>query len=142
MDIKAFLAENVGEKRQETFPLSDRFLHDGKPASVCVRGISEGENEAIRQSAYYQKKDGTTGIQRDLYYKRLVAASTVEPDLKSDALWKSWGVYSAEALIDRMFTAGEYAALLSKVLWVNGFSESDEALKKEIKKGFAGETAN
>ena len=41
-----------------------------------------------------------------------------------------------------MFTAGEYATLLSKVLWVNGFSKSDEALKNELKKEFAGETAN
>ena len=122
---------DIGEELVEvrTSALDEPFL---------VRAITEGENKAIRKSCKKVIIDQKTRqrqeyTDQDLYNNKLVIACCVEPNFK-DAEWQaSKGVMGAEALLDKVLTAGEFSDLLLGVLKVNGFDDDINELVNEAK---------
>ena len=100
--------------------------------------ISEGENKAIRKSCKKVIIDQKTRqrqeyTDQDLYNNKLVIACCVEPNFK-DADWQAAkGVMGAEALLDKVLTAGQFSDLLMGVLRVNGFDDDINDLVDEAK---------
>ena len=108
------------------------------PDPFLVRAITEGENKAIRKSCKKVIIDQKTRqrqeyTDQDLYNNKLVVACCVEPNFK-DAEWQAAkGVMGAEALLDKVLTAGEFSDLLMGVLRVNGFDDDINDLVDEAK---------
>lgn len=75
-----------------------------------IRAISQAENVEI------WKKSGENPKR---YESMVLAASVVFPDLKGADLQDSYGVMGAENLLEKMLTAGEFAALQDAVEAVN-----------------------
>ena len=146
MDLQAFLKPQVLPAAEADVVLSGRFKGaDGEPEAFHLKGISEEENAFLRRSCQKPGKglEGP-GFDRERYLRKFTAACVTWPDLKSEALQRSWGVIGEEALIGAMLTAGEYAKLLRAAQEVCGFITAGEAdgVKSELKNGLSGETAN
>ena len=145
MDLQAFLMPEVLPVREETVILSARFRNEQGPVGFTLRGISEEENAGIKRSC--QKRGGALSaptLDRERYIRRFTAACVVFPDLRDQRLQESWGVIGEEALLGKMLTAGEFAALFSAAQRVCGFLSAEEAgkVKAELKKDSPAETGS
>ena len=135
MDLQAFFADQISPLPELSFHLSDRF-----PENFHIRAISEEENALLRRKTI---KDSSSG-ELDLtdYLSKLAAACVVCPDLNNASLQRSWGVIGSEALLKKMLSAGEYAALLAKVQSLCGFDVNVTRLADDIKKEPCGAMQN
>jgi len=137
MDISVFLNRNRIEKKNEFFAASESF-RDGEEVILWeIRALSGSEEERIRSLCMrqVQKKNGgyTEELDYNKYLSKIAAASTVYPDLFSEELQISYGVWGEEQLLKEMLSAGEYIAYLKKVKEVNGFNKSNRELIDESK---------
>ncbi|WP_068773456.1 phage portal protein [Paenibacillus sp. FJAT-26967] len=136
--LSMFFAQNASVDTEETVEVSYRFKDkDGKNVSWKIRSITEEENQECRKAAT-RKVKGKGGMympemDTNEYLARLVVASVAFPNLKDAELLKSYGVMAAEKLVVKMLLPGEYAVLLEKVQAVNGFDQSVNDLKDEVK---------
>lgn len=125
--LHAFLSGNAAPVEHVRTAVSHRFRDEnGAPILWELRALSEAENEALRKSCTRIVKNKRTETEKtdfNLYTGRLVAACVVFPDLGDAALQDSYGVLGADALVKKMLTAGEYAALLEKVQEINGYDK-------------------
>ena len=107
---EAFYQENARAFRERECSIAPRFQQDGKEMLWKIRAISQAENVEI------WKKSGENPKR---YESMVLAASVVFPDLKGADLQDSYGVMGAENLLEKMLTAGEFAALQDAVEAVN-----------------------
>ena len=107
---EAFYKENAKVFRVTECSIAPRFQQDGKEMLWKIRAISQAENVEI------WKKSGENPKR---YESMVLAASVVFPDLKGADLQDSYGLMGAENLLDKMLTAGEFAALQDAVEAVN-----------------------
>lgn len=108
------------------------------PFPFVVKTISEAENKLIRKSCQtveYNKKTHQKELQTDTtaYLTKLVVACTVDPNFKDADLQENYGVVGAEALVEKILTPGQYAALLQAVNDINSFDNDMEELIGEAK---------
>lgn len=108
------------------------------PFPFVVKTITEAENKVIRKSCQtteYNKKTHQKEVQTDsqAYLTRLVVACTVDPCFKDAALQEAYGVVGAEALVEKLLTPGQYAALLQAVNDINSFDTDMQELVDEAK---------
>lgn len=108
------------------------------PFPFVVKTISEAENKLIRKSCQtveYNKKTHQKELQTDTnaYLTKLVVACTVDPNFKDADLQEYYGVVGAEALVEKILTPGQYAALLQAVNDINSFDNDMEELIDEAK---------
>lgn len=108
------------------------------PFPFVVKTISEAENKLIRKSCQtveYNKKTHQKELQTDTnaYLTKLVVACTVDPNFKDADLQENYGVVGAEALVEKILTPGQYAALLQAVNDINSFDNDMEELIDEAK---------
>lgn len=118
--LSAFLAQNT--KKVETYkhPVTDRILgEDGKPMPWEYGCITGKENNELRKR-FENNNEGYTAA--------LVAKCTIFPDLQNAELQDSYGVKSAEDLIQTMLISGEYAGYVNKVLEANKFIVTPEKI--------------
>lgn len=142
MNLTAFLAENAIKPESTFYVVSPRFLSEeqdeqGKPLPMRweIKPITSEEDEEIRRESTRRvlvpgKKNlyqSETDV--NLYTGKLAAACTAFPNLHDKALQDSYHVKSAEALLKRMLTPGEYANYVMKIQEVCGF---DIALQDEV----------
>ena len=92
MDLQAFLKPQVLPAAEADIVLSGRFRGaDGEPEAFHLKGISEEENAFLRRSCQKPGKglEGP-GFDRERYLRKFTAACVTWPDLKSEALQRSW----------------------------------------------------
>lgn len=130
MNIKNFMIEAVGVTEEVKFErLVDPFI---------IEAISEAENEKMKKvhTKKIRNKSGqiTKDLNVDAYADSLLVRCIKSPDLHSaelQAFYKTDG--SASDTLKTMLFSGEYANLSKKVLELNGFGETEEEIKDEVK---------
>lgn len=133
-------ANKIEQKNERYAPTASLQDENGKPLEWEFKKISTKENEELRDSCtieipvkgkpnLYRQKTNTAQ-----YIAKLIAASTVYPDLLDAELQDSYGVKTPEELLYAMVDdAGEYQEL---TLWVQnfqGFSKSFDDKVDEAK---------
>lgn len=131
------LQDFLMQDKEETTLTSEVAL-SGFPYPFKVKGITEGENKALRKSCQKTTFDKSTHqksteLDSDLYCNRLVVACCEEPNFKDADLQKKFGVMGAEALVDKIFNPGQFETLLLAVREVNGFADDVNELRDEAK---------
>lgn len=139
-DFKAFFAENVIAKENVKFVVSDRFKDEnGKPIEWELKILTAREEEMIRADCTRRIPTGgksrsyTEKFDSQLYIKKLVSYCVVYPNLNNAELQNSYGVVSAEDLIQAMLISGEYINLMKEVMEINKLSDDFEELVDEAK---------
>lgn len=108
------------------------------PFPFVVKTITEAENKEIQRSCQtteYNKRTHQKTSQTDTqaYLTKLVVACTVDPCFKDAELQETYGVVGAEALVEKLFTPGQYAQLLQAVNDINCFDTNMQELVDEAK---------
>lgn len=108
------------------------------PYPFVVKTITEAENKLIRKSCQtteFNKKTHQKEVTTDsqLYVSKLVVACTVDPCFKDAELQAAYGVVGAEALVEKLLTPGQYAALVQAVNDLNSFDTDMQELVDEAK---------
>lgn len=130
MNIKSFMIEVVGDTKEVKIERFDE--------PFIIEAISETENDRLKKvhTIKRRSKAGNTvkDLDTDKYGDALLARCVKSPDLQNaelQAFFKTEG--SVTDTLKAMLLAGEYANLTKEVLELNGFSESEEELKDEVK---------
>lgn len=124
------MMEVVGDTKEVKL---DRFEEP-----FVIEAISETENDRLKKvhTTKRRSKAGNTvkDLDTDKYGDALLARCVKTPDLQDaelQAYYKTEG--SATDTLKAMLLAGEYANLTKEVLELNGFNESEDELKDEVK---------
>ena len=130
--LSAFLHPvNTGEEKE--IVISKRFVDEaGNPVPFRIRPISQEENDAIsRQSRRTRKVNGQVQSYLDSseFSRRMVVAGTVEPDFRSKEMCDAYGVMDPLLVPGKMLLSGEYAALLSAITELSGFTDLEDEVK-------------
>lgn len=130
--LSAFLHPvNTGEEKE--IVISKRFVDEaGNPVPFRIRSISQEENDAIsRQSRRTRKVNGQVQSYLDSseFSRRMVVAGTVEPDFRSKEMCDAYGVMDPLLVPGKMLLSGEYAALLSAITELSGFTDLEDEVK-------------
>ena len=135
--LSAFFASAAKKIEKQTTIVSDRFTgEDGKPVPWEFACISAKDNAEIRRDCMRQipvpgrKNQYTREIDTDLYTARLVARCTLYPCLDDPQLQDSYGVKTAEELLQTMLTSGEFERYAAKVFEANGFAGTAELVEE------------
>lgn len=134
MSLSAFLKENVVDANEVIeFVVSDRFKdEEGNPIPWQLSPMTPSESLKSTDVATVVKGK-QADFKTDLYLMNIVTSTVKFPNLKSQELQDSYGVFTAEALIDKMLNASEFNKLLRKCQKVNGLDTDFEDLKDEVK---------
>lgn len=133
--LNSFFKQNKKDKNREiSVALSDSFVdEDGKVLEWVLKPVSGRTSRVLTEAATQVNKKGETVFKQAEYMHKLAVASIAFPDLNNAELQDSYGVMSAEDLLDEMLpTAEEYSSLLVKVNEVNSRKSVDE-LTEEAK---------
>lgn len=134
MSLTAFFKENVKNPFEEVeFVVSERFQEEGKPIPWKLRAMSPDKGLAGTDKALVVSVDGKSDFKISAYYKSVVIASVVYPNLYDKELQDSYGVLSPEALLDAMLSSKEFNQLLKKCQEINGLDKSFEDKKAQVK---------
>lgn len=129
-------ANKIEQKNERYAPTTSLQDENGKPLEWEFKKISTKENEELRDSCtieipvkgkpnLYRQKTNTAQ-----YIAKLIAASTVYPDLFDAELQDSYGVKTPEELLYAMVDdAGEYQEL---TLWVQNFQGFSKSLDDKV----------
>ena len=133
--LKAFLKQNKVEKENVKFAASKAFLdEDGKPIEWEIKPIKSRVAENIRAQCNKVVKGNKVQTDNAKFNRLFVAECTVFPNLNDAELQDSYGVMSAEELIQEMLdNDGEYQAYVKKCLEVSGYNMSDAELVETAK---------
>lgn len=110
-----FMVENVDITKQ--LVVSERFKGpDGKGVRWTIKAIPECVNKVLKNK---NMRNGQLDIKR--YQGDLMSACIVSPDLQNRALQDHYNAFTADELLGKMLTAGEYTYLESEIAKINGF---------------------
>ena len=133
-NFRLFMKENKKKKENEKYAATKSLVDEnGKPLEWEFKHISSTQNLAIRNDCTKEVQiTGKFGMYREktdnvLYIKKLIAESTVYPDLDDAELQASYGVQGAEDLLMELVDdPGEYSALAEFVQKMQGFKSVNE----------------
>lgn len=113
--------------------ISDRFKdEDGNVVPFRIKAITQEENDLISKKATKSyKENGQRYEYLDSvdYCRRLVVASTVDPDFRDKELCEGYGVLDPLQVPGKMLFSGEYAKLLQEIKALSGFDDLEEEAK-------------
>lgn len=113
--------------------ISDRFKdEDGNVVPFKIKAITQEENDLISKKATKSyKENGQRFEYLDSvdYCRRLVVASTVDPDFRDKELCEGYGVLDPLQVPGKMLFSGEYAKLLQEIKALSGFDDLEEEAK-------------
>lgn len=138
-NLSCFLSQNAVKIENSKIVVSKRFLEKGKPVEWEIRAITTEEEEALRKSCTKKvpvpgkRGQYTQETDFDLYLGKVAVACTVFPNLNDKELQDSYGVLSADALLKKMLTPGEYTEFQAKVQELNGFDTDFNDTVEEAK---------
>lgn len=137
-NFKMFMKGNKKKKENVKYaPTKSLVDENGKPLEWEFRHITSRENEALREECTTEVpvtgKYGTyrSKFNASAYITKLIAASTVVPDLYDGELQNSYGVMGVEDLLMEIVDdPGEYADLAAYVQKLQGFKTLQEDVDK------------
>lgn len=133
MSLSAFLKANKKENQSVMYVASKSFVDEnGNPLEWELKQISCKREASIKNTCSIKVKNGAD-FDADKYTLLLAAATVVSPNLNAKELQDSYGVMGADALLQEMLSPGELAALKMKTQEVNGYGQTMEELKEEVK---------
>lgn len=138
-NLSCFLKKNAVPLKNVKYVASKRFVDTDKtPVEWEIRIIDNDVDELIRKECTKTVPTGKRGqrtqeLDTDKYAAKLCAACTVFPNLNDASLQDDYGVKSADALLKKLLTPGEYTEYRAKVLEVNGYDMTMEDLVDEAK---------
>ena len=113
--------------------ISDRFKDEkGNVVPFKIKAITQEENDLISKKATKSyKENGQRYEYLDSvdYCRRLVVASTVDPDFRDKELCEGYGVLDPLQVPGKMLFSGEYSKLLQEIKAISGFGDLEEAAK-------------
>lgn len=113
--------------------ISDRFKDEkGNVVPFKIKAITQEENDLISKKATKSyKENGQRYEYLDSvdYCRRLVVASTVDPDFRDKELCEGYGVLDPLQVPGKMLFSGEYAKLLQEIKALSGFDDLEEEVK-------------
>ena len=133
------MSQNVIKAEPVEAVISERFRKEDGSAEVWRFGaITGAEDEELRREASVRRAaaDGlgayVTETDYNKYVGLLAARCVLYPDLTNVELQNSYKVYSPDALLKTMLTAGEFAEAAAVAQRASGFdmTEAVEAVKK------------
>lgn len=139
--FRMFMKANKVAKANEMYAPTESLLgEDGKPLAWEFRQISARENDGLREACTTEVQvKGKPNLYRpkvdtSKYVAKLIAASTVFPDLYDKELQDSYGAMTPEELVYAMVdNAGEYQNLAAWVQKYQGFTKGLDDLAEEAK---------
>ena len=141
VNLTAFFAENVEKAKPIKYVASKRIKDAaGNPIKWVLHPIPAGKDQELQAECQKPTQVKTGGravnlklLDTEKYNKKLIVASVAYPDLNNRQLQDSYGVMSAEDLLDVMLYGGEYRSLLLKVNEIND-ADADEAAEIDLAK--------
>lgn len=113
--------------------ISDRFKDEkGNVVPFKIKAITQEENDLISKKATKSyKENGQRYEYLDSvdYCRRLVVASTVDPDFRDKELCEGYGVLDPLQVPGKMLFSGEYSKLLQEIKAISGFDDLEEEAK-------------
>ena len=137
-NLKNFLMQNQIKTENVKYVASERFLDDGNnPIEWEIKAITNEEADVIRKECTRKTmaKNGTVSLDFDheTFGEKVVAKSTVYPELMNVELQESFGVMNEVDLLKKMLSFGEYSKYSKKVLEINGLGDTLEDKVEEAK---------
>ncbi len=132
-NLKLFLKENK-LKRENVFYRATESLKDESGEGVLweIRHISTTEDEKIREECIREGKN--SGIDYNLYMKKMAVRSVVYPPLYNAMLQDSYEVKTPEELIGKLIdNPGEYQEFIRFIQKLNGFDITMEKRVEQAK---------
>lgn len=130
--LSAFL-NPVQVQETRDIVISKRFVgEEGSPVPFRIRSLTQAENEALRKRSMKTRRvNGQAQEYLDSaeFSSRMIVAATVEPDFSSKELCDAYGALDPLMVPGKMLLAGEYAALMSAITDLCGFSDTAEDVK-------------
>ena len=132
--LQEFLMENKRDMNETT-----EIKVTGFPYPFIVKPITVEQNEMLTKMSTkvtFDKKSHqrTEYMDQSAYTKRLVSACCIDPNFRDAEFQATRGVTSAEDLIAKLFTNGQFSELVEGVLKVNDFNfETTDDLIEEAK---------
>lgn len=132
--FRLFMKENKKKKENVKYAATESLVDEsGKPLEWEFKHITSEQNLMIRNDCTREVQiTGKFGMYREktdnvMYVKKLIAESTVFPDLDDAELQESYGVQGAEDLLMELVDdPGEYADLAEFVQKMQGFKTLSE----------------
>ena len=110
---------------------------EGKPLEWEIKSLSSIEDDTLRKkhTKYSKNKKGVAAptLDTSAYLSNLVVDCVVFPDLRNAELIENWGVATAEDLINKMLTPGEYNELVLAIQDINGWDVDLSDLVDDVK---------
>lgn len=122
------------EQETKTIELKRLTKLTGTKFEISVKSISHREYKDIYSRANKIGKKGVVKMDLALTSELILIAGIVDPDLKNEKLLKHFGCYSANELIDKLFTAGEITLISDIILEISGITDDEIDEFEEIKK--------
>lgn len=137
-DLRAFMKGNAKKKESIKIAVSDRYKDEkGEDILWELRAITADEDKEIRRSCTKRLTGTKSGAIEEmdtyLYMLKVACKTIVFPNLESQELQDSYGVYSEVDLLKKLLYAGELNSLLELVEEVNGYSKSLKEKLDEVK---------
>lgn len=133
MSLSAFLKANKKENQSVMYVASKSFVDEnGNPLEWELKQISCKREESIKSMCSIKVKN-RADFDTDKYTLMLAAATVVSPNLNAKELQDSYGVMGSEALLLEMLSPGELTKLKMKAQEVNGYGQTMEELREEVK---------
>lgn len=130
--LSAFLHPVTTSEEKEVV-ISNRFQDEnGRPVPFKIRALTQEENDRITKQATRQTKvNGQTVEKLDSvdFSRRMVVASTIEPDFQAKELCDAYGVLDPLLVPGKMLLSGEYAKLLNAITDLSGFGGAEDEVK-------------
>lgn len=140
-NFSRFMKANKAQKANTTYCATKSLTdEDGKPLEWVIKPLTTKENESIREDCMVEVPvKGKPNMFRpklntSKYLAKMICACVVEPNLYSEELQNSYGVYTPEELLREMVDdPGEYTAFATFIQTFNGFNENLEEKVEEAK---------
>lgn len=139
-NLNAFLKKNKIQRENFRVAATKSILDPdtGLPIEFEFKPLSTRDNDRIRDMCTKDVPDGKKGrrtvFDRSRYMSLVLSETCVYPNLNNAELQDSYGVHTAEALIQELIDdPGEYSALFETVALKNGFDNTQADKVEEVK---------
>lgn len=127
--LSAFL-HPVSAAEEKDVAISTRFVDEnGLPVPFRIRSMTQEEMDSlVKKSTKTETIKGAQSEHFDAleFNRRLIVASTVEPNFAEKDLCEAYGVVSPLLVPVKMLLPGEYKKLLAAISELNGITDQED----------------
>ena len=137
-NLEMFYSQKVEAVENKKIVASKRIKdREGNPIEWEIKSITSVEDSVLRKkhTKYNKNKKGISSptLDTSAYLSNLAVECVVFPDLRNVDLINDWGVATAEDLITKMLTPGEYDELILAIQDINGWGVNLSDLVDDVK---------